>query len=132
MRVLCVFMCVPMACRSFQAQDLTRAKSLTTRPLGTPESYSFYFTLKFFYYRWSRRSRHGSVLTNLASIHENGVCSLDSLRGLRILRCHELWCSSQTWLRFWLLWLWCRPPATAPIQPLAWELPYALGVALKR
>ena len=31
-----------------------------------------------------------------------------------------------------LLWLWCRPAAAAPIQPLAWELPYAAGVALKR
>ena len=31
-----------------------------------------------------------------------------------------------------LLWLWCRPPAVALIQPLAWELPYVIGVALKR
>ena len=31
-----------------------------------------------------------------------------------------------------LLWLWCRPVATAPIRPLAWEPPYAMGVALKR
>jgi len=30
-----------------------------------------------------------------------------------------------------LLWPWCRPAATAPIQPLAWEPPYALGAALK-
>ena len=28
-----------------------------------------------------------------------------------------------------LLWLWCRPVATAPIQPLAWEPPYAAGAA---
>ena len=26
-----------------------------------------------------------------------------------------------------LLWLWCRPVATAPIRPLAWEPPYAAG-----
>ena len=26
-----------------------------------------------------------------------------------------------------LLWLWCGPAATAPIRPLAWELPYAAG-----
>ena len=26
-----------------------------------------------------------------------------------------------------LLWLWCRPAATAPIQPPAWERPYAAG-----
>ena len=31
-----------------------------------------------------------------------------------------------------LLWLWCRPVATAPIGPLAWELPYATGTALER
>ena len=31
-----------------------------------------------------------------------------------------------------LLWLWCRPAAAAPIGPLAWEPPYAVGVALKR
>ena len=24
-----------------------------------------------------------------------------------------------------LVWLWCRPAAVAPIQPLAWEPPYA-------
>ena len=30
-----------------------------------------------------------------------------------------------------LLWLWYRPAAVAPIQPLAWELPYATGVAPK-
>ena len=29
-----------------------------------------------------------------------------------------------------LLWAWCRPAATTPIRPLAWELPYAKGVAL--
>jgi len=31
-----------------------------------------------------------------------------------------------------LLWLWCRPVATAPIQPLAWEPPYAVGAALEK
>ena len=31
-----------------------------------------------------------------------------------------------------LLWLWCGLAATAPIQPLAWEFPYATGQALKR
>ena len=35
----------------------------------------------------------------------------------RIWRCRELW---------------CRPAAVAPIRPLAWELPYAMGAALKR
>ena len=31
-----------------------------------------------------------------------------------------------------LLWLWCRPAATAPIHPLAGEPPCAMGVALKK
>ena len=31
-----------------------------------------------------------------------------------------------------LLWLWRRLAAAAPIQPLAWEPPYAMGVALKQ
>ena len=29
-----------------------------------------------------------------------------------------------------LLLLWCRPAAAALIQPLAWEPPHAVGVAL--
>ena len=31
-----------------------------------------------------------------------------------------------------LLWLWCRPAATALIRPLAWEPTYAVDAALKR
>ena len=31
-----------------------------------------------------------------------------------------------------LLWLWRRPVVTAPIQPLAWESPYAAGAAQER
>ena len=61
------------------------------------------------------------------------VWSLASLRGLKIRHCHELWCRLQMWLHFnpVLLWLWCRPAAAAPIWSLAWELPYAVGTALK-
>ena len=31
-----------------------------------------------------------------------------------------------------MLWLWHRLMATAPIRPLAWEPPYAVGAALRR
>ena len=31
-----------------------------------------------------------------------------------------------------LLWLWRRPAAAAPYRPLAWDLPYATGEALKK
>ena len=30
------------------------------------------------------------------------------------------------------LWLWHRPTATTPIQPLEWEPPYAAGAALEK
>ena len=50
---------------------------------------------------------------------------------VNIRRCRELWCRSQTWLgsRVAVLWLRRRPGATAPIGPLAWEPPYAVGAA---
>ena len=54
-----------------------------------------------------------------------------SVRGLRIHRCHEPRPRSQVWLRSAWLWLWCRPAAAAPVRPLAWEPPYAVGEALK-
>ena len=31
-----------------------------------------------------------------------------------------------------LLWLWCGLAATAPILPLAWKPPYAVGEALAK
>ena len=31
-----------------------------------------------------------------------------------------------------LLWLWCKLATTAPIEPLAWEPPYAKGAALEK
>ena len=31
-----------------------------------------------------------------------------------------------------LLWLWCVPEVTSLIRFLAWELPYAVDVALKK
>ena len=60
------------------------------------------------------------------------VQSLALLSGLRIRHCHELWCRLQTWLGSLLLWLWRRPVATAPIRPLAWERPCAIGAALEK
>ena len=60
------------------------------------------------------------------------VRSLASLSGLSIQCCCELWCRSQSSLDPVLLRLWYRLAAIAPIQPLAWELPYVVGVAIKR
>ena len=61
------------------------------------------------------------------------VGSLASLSGLRIRCCRELWCRSQTLLGSCIaVALACGPAAIALIGPLAWEAPYAMGVALKR
>ena len=60
------------------------------------------------------------------------VQSLALLSGLRIRCCLRLWGRSQMWFGSVLLWPWCRPAAAVPIQPLAWELPHASSVAIKR
>ena len=60
------------------------------------------------------------------------VQSLALPSGLRIWPCHELWYSLQTRLRSCFAVAVGRLVASAPIQPLAWDPPYALGVAIKR
>ena len=60
------------------------------------------------------------------------VWSLASVSGLRIPHCHELWCSSQMRFGSGVAVAWLRPVATALIQSIAWEPPYATSVALKR
>ena len=49
-----------------------------------------------------------------------------------IWRCHDLWYRSQMQLDLVWLWLWYGLAAIALIRPLAWELPCAARVALKR
>ena len=70
--------------------------------------------------------------TNPTRNHGLRVRSLALLSRLRIRHCHELWCRSKTWLNLALLWLWHRLAATAPIRPLAWDPPYAMGAALEK
>jgi len=57
------------------------------------------------------------------------VQSLALLSGLRIRRCRELWCRLQTWLGLRCCGSGVGWRGTAPIQPLAWEPPYAAGAA---
>ena len=58
--------------------------------------------------------------------------TMASLSGLRIRRCRGCGVGRRQGSDPALLWLWRRPAATAPIRPLAWELPYAVGVALEK
>ena len=60
------------------------------------------------------------------------VRSLALLSELRIRHCRELWCRLQMRLesRIAVAVVWAA--AAAPIRPLAWEPPYAVGTALKK
>ena len=69
-------------------------------------------------------SCRGSAVTNPTSIHEDTSSIPGLAQRIRIQCWHEVWCGSQ--MRFG------SPVAMASIQPLAWELPYAIGVALKK
>ena len=60
------------------------------------------------------------------------VRSLASLSGLRIHHCLECGVGRRGESDPVLLWLWRRPAATARIRLLAWEPPYAAGVARKK
>ena len=74
-------------------------------------------------------------LTNLTRNHEvaGSVPALaQRVNDPALRRCRELWCRLQTRLGSRIavaLWPWCMPVATALIGPLAWESPYAAGVA---
>ena len=75
----------------------------------------------------------GSAVMNLTSIHED-TSSIPGLpqqvkgSGTAVSNC--VGCRRS--LDLVLMWLWCKPEATAPIQLLAWELPYAASAPLKR
>ena len=54
------------------------------------------------------------------------------LSGLRIQHCPSCGVGRRCGSDPTLPWLWCRLAAVALILPLAWEPPYAMGVALKK
>ena len=59
------------------------------------------------------------------------VGSLASLRGSRICVSVSCGVGQRRSLDLALLWLWSGPVVAAPVGPLAWELPYDVGAALK-
>ena len=59
------------------------------------------------------------------------VRPLASPSGLRIQHCCELQCRLQTQFQSGIAVAVCGPAAVVPVRPLAWELPYAAGAALK-
>ena len=70
--------------------------------------------------------------TWLASMRTQ-VRPLASLTGLRVWHCRELWYRSQTRLQPSIaVAVGCWSAATGLIRPLAWEPPYATGMALKK
>ena len=71
------------------------------------------------------------VVANPTSNHEDEGSIPGLTHGLRTSCCHELWYRLQMQLRSGIAVAVARPAAAAPFQPLAWELPYAMGVALK-
>ena len=77
-------------------------------------------------------SCHGSTETNPNSIHEDvGSIPAHSLgQGSGVAKSCGVHHRRSSDLA--LVWLWCRPAAVAPIQPLAWELPYPAPAALKK
>ena len=78
-----------------------------------------------------RRSPCGSVETNLNSIHEDAVSIPGLTQWLRIQCCCELWYRSQTQLVSHVAVALAQACSYSSDSILAWELPYAMGEALK-
>ena len=79
---------------------------------------------------WS--SHCGSAETNPTGINEDVGSVLTLFSGLRIRHCSELCCRQQMLFGPGIAVAVAQAGRYSFIQPLAWELPYAVGTALKR
>jgi len=79
-----------------QAKDQTSATAMT---VPDPSLQSHEKTMGFVHLKKKIFFFPRPHQTNLTSIHEDEGSILGLLSGLRIQRCHELWCRTQMWLR---------------------------------
>ena len=70
---------------------------------------------------------------NLTGIHEDESLISGLISGYRIWCCHEQWCRSQMWLGSQVAVDVAQASScSSDLTPIAWELPYVTGVAVKR
>ena len=125
-----IFLAIPMVCKSSQTRGQSQATAMTKQnPYLLP-------TRELQLEMYLKVNKGVPIMTQqkwiwLASMRMQ-FRSLAFLSGLRIPRCWELWCRSQTWLGSWVAMAVMQASSySSYFRPLAWEPPYAVGVALK-
>ena len=79
-----------------------------------------------------RSPHHGSAVMNTTSLYEDEGLIPGLAQWIKDLALLWAMVGCRHGSDHALLWLWHRPVAIPLIQPLAWELPYTMGVAKKK